>query len=243
MGTLSRPTSYMLRPIDKKPLAQRIPDIIKGYVVKRQLKPGSPLPSERQLSEALDVSRNVVREGLSILVAEGIVEKRPGSGIYLAEIDQDLLYQDGEKVLEESRTYYEGVREARAAVEIGAIGLIINRITKDDLEQLEQAIEALEQKSERGQPFIDEDMAFHLTLLGAAHNELILQWSPLVEEVMYAWAYETDLLNGEASQSTLTLDQGRRVANEHRAILAAIEQRNIEEARRLLTEHFLIPEL
>lgn len=233
--------SQVLRPIDKKPLSQRIPDIIKAYVVNRQLKPGSPLPSERQLSEALGVSRNVVREGLSLLVAEGIIEKRHGSGIYLCEIDRERLYRDGERVLEESRAHYDAVREARAAVEIGAIGLIIHRITQDDLEQLEKATAALERKSERGESFINEDMKFHLTLLRAAHNELILQWSPLVEEVMYAWAYQADLQ--KAASSSLAMNEAKRVAAEHRAILEAVQQRDVRAARRLLTEHFLIPEL
>jgi GntR family transcriptional repressor for pyruvate dehydrogenase complex len=233
----------VLRPIDKKPLAQRIPDIIKAYVVNRQLKPGGPLPSERQLSEALGVSRNVVREGLSLLVAEGIIEKRHGSGIYLCEIGHERLYRDGERVLEESRAHYDAVREARAAVEIGAIGLIIHRITQDDLEQLEKATAALERKSERGEAFINEDMKFHLTLLRAAHNELILQWSPLVEEVMYAWAYQADLLNQKAASSSLAMNGAKRVAAEHRAILEAVQQRDVQAARRLLTEHFLIPEL
>lgn len=233
----------VLRPINRKPLAQKIPDVIKAYVVSRQLKPGSQLPSERQLSEALDVSRNVVREGLSILVAEGIIEKRPGSGIYLREIDQELLYQDGEQVLEESRVHYDAVREARAAVEIGAIGLIVHRITEEELQELEEATATLERMSERGELFIDQDMKFHLTLLRAAHNDLILQWSPLVEEVMQAWAYQANLLTQQDPSPSHASDDGKRVAAEHRAILAAVRQKDVEKARCLLTEHFLIPEL
>lgn len=238
-----QPDNRLLRPIDRKPLAQRIPDIIKAYVVNKRLTPGSPLPSERELSEALEVSRNVVREGLSMLVAEGIIEKRPGSGIYLSETDQELLFRDGERVLRETRAHYDAVREARAAVEIGAIGLIINRITADDLEQLEDATASLERKLEHGLSFINEDIRFHLTLLGAAHNDLILQWSPLVEEVMYAWTQEADLMNHKLASPSAAAEDVKRIATEHRAILAAVRRGDVEESRRLLTEHFLIPEL
>ncbi|NIV40175.1 MAG: GntR family transcriptional regulator, partial [Anaerolineae bacterium] len=48
-------------------LARRVSDAIKAYIVNEHLSPGSKLPSERRLSESLAVSRNVVREGLSIL--------------------------------------------------------------------------------------------------------------------------------------------------------------------------------
>jgi len=228
-----------LRPMGKKTLAHRVSEAIKAFILSEHLEPGSKLPTERQLAEALGVSRNVVREGLSALVIEGIIVKNPGSGIFLRSIDIDSLSQVGERVLNEEKARYEGIREARAAVEVGAIGIIVERITEEELQQLEEIELAFERRMQRGESFWNEDMKFHLTLLRAARNELLLQWTPLVEEVMRVWAYQTDDME-LAFKAPAPDGEGGRVAAEHRAILNAIRSRDAHRARELLRTHFRI---
>jgi GntR family transcriptional regulator, transcriptional repressor for pyruvate dehydrogenase complex len=236
------PTVPVLQPMSRDSLAQRVANALKAFIVAQNLRPGSQLPSERQLSEAFAVSRNIVREGLSALVAEGIVIKKPGSGAYLREFDRELLGTDGGRVLDEQEARYNAVREARAAVEMGAIGLICNRITDEEIHQLERTVIALERKLERGEPYFKDDLRFHLILLRAARNELLLQWTPMVEEVMRTWSYHSDAL-AAALRSSAEEVEARRVASEHRAILGAVRRRDVEEARRLLREHLKLQEL
>jgi GntR family transcriptional repressor for pyruvate dehydrogenase complex len=229
----------ILRPVTRETLTRRICDAIKAYIVSENLEPGSQLPSERQLSELLAVSRNVLREGLSILVAEGVIVKKAGRGIFLREISQEALAR-GVQVLEQERARYDTIREARAAVELGAMGLIVSRISKEYLERLEKTVVALERKVEQGDLFIREDMQFHLTLLRAARNEFLLQWSPMVEEVMRVWLYRS---GSGATTSQMHKEEAMRVAVEHRAILDAIRRKDIQGARELLKKHLLIPDL
>jgi len=232
-----------LRPLmSKDTLALRVRDAIKAYIVSENLQSGSQLPSERRLSEALAVSRNVVREGLSALVAEGIIVKKPGRGIFLCEFDQKALARESARVQEKERARYDAVRTARAVVEVGAIGLVVSHITEKELQQLQDLTLALEQKLARGDSFVKEDLQFHLTLLRAARNELLLHWTPLVKEVMRTWAYRTDALALAFKSPPLT-GEGGRIATEHRAILKAIRRRDTEKARRLLRHHFMIPGL
>jgi GntR family transcriptional repressor for pyruvate dehydrogenase complex len=226
----------------KDTLARRVSNAIKAYIVSQNLPPGSRLPSERELKETLAVSRNVVREGMSILVAEGVITKKPGKGIYIRQTGEMALAEEGEEILEQERARYQAVREARAVVEVGAVGLIVSRITEEDLEQLEQNVVNLEQKQASGEMFIREDMQFHLTLLRAARNDFLLQWSPMVEEVMRVWVYQKDSLASAIKTGSLR-DDAARVAAEHRAILEAIRHRNVREARALLKQHFRLPDL
>jgi len=232
----------ILRPMTRDSLSLQVCKALKAYIVSENLEPGSQLPSERELSEVLAVSRNVVREGLSVLVAEGIITKKPGKGIFLRDITGLAANGGGHEILDQERARYEAVREARAAVELGAIGLIVSRISDTELHQLEQSVVDLEHKLQQGESFVKEDLQFHLTLLQAARNELLLQWSPMVEEVMRVWVYHPDAL-ASAIRPRSSRQDAARVAAEHRAILEAVRKRDVEQARGLLKKHLLVPDL
>ena len=62
----------------------RIHDAIKVEIDRGEWKIGGRLPSERALSEQFQVSRMTLRQAISLLVEEGILERRPGSGTYVA---------------------------------------------------------------------------------------------------------------------------------------------------------------
>lgn len=235
-------SSLILGPMSRDSLALRVAEALKAYIVAESLKPGSQLPSERQLSEAFAVSRNIVREGLSSLVAEGVIVKKPGRGVFIRQLNLESIAVDGQRLLEEQQARYNAVREARAAVELGAIGLIVSRISEEEIRVAERTILNLERLLERGEPFFREDLRFHLTLLRAARNDLLLQWTPMVEEVMRTWSYN---IGGATDVLRWSLDkrEASRVAAEHRAILEAVRQRNPDLARQLLKEHLQIPNL
>ena len=59
---------------------EKLLDYIEDKIVRKQLKGGDILPSERDLSARLGISRGAVRSGLRILEGIGIVENRHGSG-------------------------------------------------------------------------------------------------------------------------------------------------------------------
>ncbi|MPZ16167.1 MAG: GntR family transcriptional regulator, partial [Chloroflexi bacterium] len=58
---------------------------ILSYVAQERLRPGDRMPTEKDLSELLEVSRTVTREALKVLAALGRVSVRKGAGIYVAE--------------------------------------------------------------------------------------------------------------------------------------------------------------
>lgn len=67
------------------PLIRQIYSQLRSQALSGELKPGSRLPSSRELAEQLSVSRNVVLEAYDLLYAEGFTEARHGSGTYIAE--------------------------------------------------------------------------------------------------------------------------------------------------------------
>lgn len=76
-----------------EPLYDQVHEAIIGFIEQHQLKPNDLLPSEREFSERLKVSRLTVRRAIEQLIQDGMVVRRPGKGTFvsLPKLEQRLL--------------------------------------------------------------------------------------------------------------------------------------------------------
>jgi GntR family transcriptional regulator len=79
-----------------KPLFSRIQEYIADLILTGKLTPETKIQSEREFSEDLGVSRMTVRKALTELVNEGLLERKHGSGTYVAK--PKITYDAGEMV-------------------------------------------------------------------------------------------------------------------------------------------------
>lgn len=76
-----------LNPKSFTPLYQQVADILRSRIIDGTYGPGSKLPSESELIEELgSVTRPTIRNGLAILVQEGLTESRQGKGVFVREV-------------------------------------------------------------------------------------------------------------------------------------------------------------
>jgi GntR family transcriptional regulator len=68
-----------------KPLYVQIQEYIAELILSGKMLPDSKIPSERDFSQELEVSRMTVRRAITELVNEGLLERRHGSGTYVAK--------------------------------------------------------------------------------------------------------------------------------------------------------------
>ena len=73
-------TNLVFQPIVTKKIYEEIVDQLRDLIARGELKPGQKLPSEREMSESMGVSRASVREALTAMEAIGILDIRPGEG-------------------------------------------------------------------------------------------------------------------------------------------------------------------
>ena len=196
-----------------KPLRELVFESLREAIIQGQLRPGERL-MELQLAEELGVSRTPVREAIRKLELEGFVVMVPRKGAYVAGItDKDIT----------------DVFEVRAGLEALAAGLACERITEDELEQLERSVAQIAELAERPDlnALVQEDSEFHEIIYRASRNKRLTQILTNLQEQIQRFRLTTLSRPGRT----------REALDEHRQIVEAISARNVELAQRLAAEH------
>lgn len=215
----------VFRPIRRSALYEEVVDRLREFIDVHQLQPGDRLMPERELAGQLGVSRTSVRQALTALRVLGMVDVRPGDGVYLLSTE-DIVPSLALEVLE-SEADHPMIWEVREAVETQAARLAAQRRTEDDLEHMRAALEAMEESVSTGGEGIVGDRRFHEAILAASHNPMLAR---LFEQL-------ADAID-RTSQSSLSLKGQPPISlSAHRGIYEAIERGDAQLAGERMRDH------
>ncbi|TPM38471.1 FadR/GntR family transcriptional regulator [Mesorhizobium sp. B2-3-4] len=132
---------------------------------------GERVPNEAALSDLLSVSRGTVREAVRVLVSQGLLDTRQGSGTYVrSTLDSSAAL---------GRVKRTGLRdqwEARAALDLEAARLAALRRTPSDLDRMRQLLAERGTVADGGsEAFIRRDLAFHKSVVAASGNKAMME--------------------------------------------------------------------
>ena len=202
---------------------------IREFVRNEGLEPGDRLPSERQLASQLGVSRTSLRQGLTALRVEGLIEVRPGHGMHLLRSVDDVVPPISGDVLDAHPDLAE-TGEVRNALEALAAKLAAERRDSDDIEAMVSGIREMDAEVRRGEPGLAGDRIFHQAILAAARN-------PVLARLLESVSDHSDRI----ARASLSRDgQPARSLAAHRLIFEAITARDGLQARQLMEEHLEI---
>lgn len=203
---------------------------IKEMIDSGQLAPGDRLLPERQLAEALGVSRTALREALAKMASMGFIEVRPKEGAYIKKISLDTLAEPLAAILLNEREYVSNLFEVRAILETKIVLLAAERAEPQDIALIKSNAYRVIKDIQVGGDSNESDTEFHLSLAKASHNELLHNIMSMLSGLMR----ET---YGPARRSLLNNSDASLYGDVHLMICEAIENRRGEEAERLMKEH------
>lgn len=160
----------MVSQVRRHPLAAQAAELLLARIKAGEWPLGHRLPGETTLAAQLGVGRSTLREAIRELAGKGVLDSRQGAGVFVTALDTT---DDWDVVLR--RATIASVIEARIAIEAEAAALAARRRTPADLRALRRALAAREAHGEPIADHVDADMAFHRTVLVAAHNEVLTQ--------------------------------------------------------------------
>ena len=219
--------------IEPEKLSRAVVRQIEGLVLRGVLRAGERLPSERELSERLGVSRPSLREAIAELQDNGLLVARANSGIYVADVLGSAfspalvrLFASHDEALFDAldfRRDLEGLAAHRAA-----------RLASDtDLQLINTIFEKMQAAHDK-RASADEarlDAEFHLAIIEASHNVVLLHMMRSIYDMLKDGVfYNRQVVFDQRNRRSSLLDQ-------HRAINDALLERDPEKAQKAVHAH------
>lgn len=190
---------------------------IKDAIINLHLSPGEFL-SENNLAKALDMSRTPVREALKKLANEGLVQIIPGKGVSVAPVSIKDLKE---------------IYEIRKSLECLALNTSLNRITAEELDELENKwmnlIGSLKNNDDADWSQISRyDNQFHSMIVNKCDNDRLKAFVKILKQQILRYQVMAAKALGDAEET----------ANQHLKIIELMKKRDLESLKVLLEEHF-----
>ncbi|MFC0446966.1 FadR/GntR family transcriptional regulator [Rhodococcus jostii] len=195
--------------------------------------PGERLPTEMDLAETFDVSRNTAREALKLLSATGLLTSSRGGvggGTYVAVPDSDEI---AEVLGDAIRLWFRAgdvtvhdVDEARRVLEEFSVAMAAERHTDTDLDAIHGPVLAAHDFEMGIEDWLDLDLEFHTAITRAAHN-------PILELAMTS----VHLIRPVTNRVFVDRLDRRTVMEQHEAMYQAIAGGDPDQARAAFATH------
>ena len=221
-----------IKPVDLVTVPELVTKSLLEYILTNSLSVGDRLPSERKMAENLSVSRVSLKKAIDILRHYGILETRPQSGSYIKDISEISKFSSDSSV---RRSYSASDimewRECRASVEPATCRLCAERITTQELTELEACLNKMVDSYNQGDipAFVLEDFNFHYYCVRFTHNASLFrmyrefcgdfyQWLVSCSEPFFREIYDDSMI-------------------QHKAMFEAIQNHDPDRAEEISRKH------
>jgi GntR family transcriptional repressor for pyruvate dehydrogenase complex len=197
------------------------------YVVNGDWKAGDRIPPERELCQQLGIARTSLREALKAMELIGMLESRVGDGTFVCARSEFLSRPLLWAFTGTDHAELKDIMEAREFVERDLAGLAATRATDAELEVIAASLRTMRESVARGESILEADMAFHLAIADAAHNQVLRNAVQLLRNLIRQWIV----------LKLMIPDVPAKVLKQHEKIFKAIRARDAAGARKAMWDH------
>lgn len=216
------------RRLPRHSLADEVADELRRRVVQGELLPGQRLPTGSELAASFGVSMSVIREAMSRLKHDGLIQSVQGVGAFVSKSGKARAFR-----LDSADGVHPDlgrIFELRRAVEGEAAHLAAVRRTDDHLHRMRSALAEMKQAVMAGNDGADADARFHQVVAEATGNPLFAD--------MYAFlSTHIGMAIETARMHSAHLGTWQEAHDEHVRIFEALEAGSPERARQAILEH------
>ncbi len=213
--------------ISKDALPKEITTRLLDMIREKALRPGDQLPPERELAAMMGVSRPSVREALRALALMNVLDIRQGSGTYVSSLDTSLLIEHLDFVFSLDDSTFLELFEARKILEAGIVALAAKKVTDKEINTLQEIVTRSTEDINDLEAFLLNDRELHEAITHVADNPILTRFMVSLSKLGLASRSRTVRIPGVAEQTI----------EDHQSIVAALRDRDPEQAKTAMLEH------
>lgn len=231
-----KPGKLLGTPVASKSVVTRIIDRISGAIITGELKPGSKIPTESELCDSFQVSRNSIREAIKILESYGVLYiKNRSEGTFVTsgftqKMLDPMLY--GLILQKDSAT---DILELRQVFDIGILHVVAEKAENKRIAAIRKACEELSAEVIAAdvipEKLLEADVAFHKAVVDASDNPLIASVAAYIDRITIPSRIRT--MHSIMEQGMLS-----RFLELHERIVRVVEQRDFQGIADTVRDHY-----
>lgn len=218
---------------------RRLPDEIAEKILRAidsgRLRPGDRLPTEHDLSRRFGVARTVVREAVSLLKYDGVIDARRGVGAFIAVTDRRRAFRISPECFEK-RQQLRKLLQLRTSVQADAAALAAVERSTSELRAmrgwLDTMAESVSADDASAEQWVDAEAGLYRAITEASGNEYFVEFVGMID------AKVMDNLRSVVVKNAMVAERGDAVLAEHAAVVDAIQAGEADGARDATRSHF-----
>ena len=207
---------------------EKVTHYVKERIKTGELRVGDKIPTERELSEKLELSRNSVREALRTMDNMGLIRCRQGSGNYISGEMQQIIEETLYMMFMLKQISDIDVSQLRRAIDIQAMILAVRNVNEDDIYEIKQLLDRLDVIEVDESAFVDRDI--HLLISKYSKNKLIEIINDTLSTIMDKFIFKARRLVIGNESDVLTVF--------HRDMLMSLLERNEGKGVLVINKHY-----
>ena len=227
-------TDYPFKPLKRVRLYEEVAEQIKQSIFDGQLRPGDPLPPERELSSMFNVGRPTVREALRTLDVLGLIEMNPiEKGYVVRENDvAQFLETLGEQLswlIKPDRKTLSDLWEVRKYIELGVSHGVAQNAAEEDFKAIDEMLEEMEA--------VVDDFDAYFPLAADFHKQLALITGNRFFYIIWSMIQKIMLKGYTPMLRDLFPDGPRKLSDANKRIVDAIKSKDPEKINEAMEYH------